>query len=222
MVGKCSMDRNSPDYYVESTEDAISSARDFVESFPHLSAPASASSSTPLVQPILTPRMAISTTAELLGALRDLAKSYDPPLPFQTHLSENEKEIAFTKSLFPECKTYAQVYDKFDLLGPGTILAHCVHLEEEERRLISARGAGVSHCPTSNFHLGSGCARVREMLDSGINVGRNRSHEATADSRLDWEAIVPADTRTASYLSFGLPRTSPINTRTPQQHRINH
>lgn len=167
MVGKCSMDRNSPDYYVESTESAMKSAREFVESFPHLS---SSSSTPPLVQPILTPRMAISTTVELLGSLRDLSKSYDPPLALQTHLSENEKEIEFTKTLFPDCETYTEVYDKFELLGPGTILAHCVHLQEDERRLISERGAGVSHCPTSNFHLGSGCARVREMLDSGINV----------------------------------------------------
>lgn len=161
----------------------MSSAQSFVESFPHLaprtingdaspSAPSS-SISAPLVQPILTPRMAISCTPELLTSLSDLAKQYDPPLAIQTHLDENLLEIEFVSKLFPDSSSYTAVYDDFGLLGPGTILAHCVHLTQEERTLIAQRGAGVSHCPTSNFYIDSGCARVREMLEDGIKVSPN-------------------------------------------------
>ena len=172
------MDRNSPDYYVEPTSSAMSTAQSFVESFPHLAprvanghaSPSSSTSPLPLVQPILTPRMAISCTPELLTSLSELAKQYDPPLAIQTHLSENLLEIEFVSKLFPDSTNYTAVYDDFGLLTPGTILAHCVHLTQDERTLIAERGAGVSHCPTSNFYIDSGCAHVREMLQDGIKV----------------------------------------------------
>jgi hypothetical protein len=45
-----------------------------------------------------------------------------------------------------------------------------VHLEEAEVQLIAQRGAGVSHCPTSNFNLSSGVAPVGKLLDRGIKV----------------------------------------------------
>ena len=67
--------------------------------------------------------------------------------------------------------TYAGVYDAYGLLRHNTVLAHAVHLEEEEIEIIQARRAGISHCPTSNFNLRSGVADVGAMLDAGINVG---------------------------------------------------
>lgn len=164
------MDRNSPDYYVESTSSAIDTLNAFVDSFPHLRPNSSKSTTIPLVQPILTPRMAISCTPELLTHVAETAKSFDPPLAIQTHLSENHKEIETVLELFPDCDTYTGVYEQFGLLTRGTILAHCVHLTKEERGLIKAKEAGVAHCPSSNFFIRSGCARVREMLDDGINV----------------------------------------------------
>ena len=164
LIGKCSMDRNSPDCYVEETEEAMKSIESFVSTFTRPSDPKE------LVRPILTPRMAISVTPELLSNLSRLAKTFDPPLSIQTHLSENDQEIKTTGELFPDSKDYTSVYDDFGLLGPRTILAHCVHLTKEERGLIKRRNAGISHCPTSNFFIGSGNARVREMLDEGIKV----------------------------------------------------
>jgi guanine deaminase len=209
LVGKCSMDRNSPDTYVEYTSTAISSAQDFVASFPHLhpAVTASTPSLPPLVQPILTPRMAISTTPELLTSLSTLAKSFDPPLAIQTHLSENDEEIRTVGRLFPESKSYTAVYDDFGLLGPGTVLAHCVHLTQEERELIKEKDAGISHCPTSNYFIASGEARVREMLDEGIKVGGlGENHHCTyavwTDSdRLGLVVTARGDTRTASFPS---------------------
>lgn len=62
------------------------------------------------------------------------------------------------------------MYDAHGLLRGNTILAHAVHLEDEEMVLIKERGAGVSHCPTSNFNLRSGMARIGEMLDRGMKV----------------------------------------------------
>lgn len=87
-------------------------------------------------------------------------------------MSENPREIATVKEMFESegCKTYADVYNKYGLLGEGTILAHCVHLEEEEKVLLRDTKSGVSHCPASNLFVNSGAARVRDLLKMGIKV----------------------------------------------------
>lgn len=105
-----------------------------------------------------------------MASLGDLINE-DPSLHVQTHLSENTKEIEETLGLFPDCESYTAVYDKYNMLRRGTILAHCVWLSQAEMKLISDRHAGISHCPTSNFNLMSGGARVGDMLDEGIEVG---------------------------------------------------
>lgn len=173
------MDREAPPTYVEPSADAsLQATLSLISHIRALTAhPASA-----LVQPILTPRFAISCTPELLARLSALAVS-DPGLAIQTHVSENRGEIAYTKALFPPAvlpprpdgrprgaTTYAGVYDAYNLLRENTVLAHAVHLEEDEIELIRARNAGVSHCPTSNFNLRSGCPKIGVLLDRGIKV----------------------------------------------------
>ncbi|KAF8921078.1 hypothetical protein CPB85DRAFT_1404999 [Mucidula mucida] len=167
-VGKCNMDRHCPDYYIEpSAESSIQATEALIA---HIRSLAPASTVNALVQPILTPRFAISCTPPLLTALGKLASAH-ADVRIQTHVSENESEIAFTKELFPECSSYTHVYDSFGLLRHNTILAHAVHLEPEEIELISQRRAGISHCPNSNFNLSSGIAPIGELLDKGVKVG---------------------------------------------------
>ena len=156
------MDRNSPDEYREpSPEFSIKATIQLIAYIRALH--------NELVQPIITPRFAISCTNELLYNLGNLAAA-DTSLAIQTHISENQGEIDFVKTLFPDCSSYADVYYKHGLLGPRTILAHGVHLTDGELELIKSAGAGISHCPTSNFNLRSGMARVGDMLDRGIKV----------------------------------------------------
>ncbi|ETW85964.1 hypothetical protein HETIRDRAFT_471217 [Heterobasidion irregulare TC 32-1] len=166
-VGKCNMNRDSPVDYIEPSVEASIAATTaliaHIRSLPDLNSPA-------LVQPVLTPRFAISCTPPLLSSLGSLARE-DPTLLVQTHIGENRSEIAYTKTLFPECRSYADVYDHYGLLGRRTVLAHAVYLEEEEVQLIKSREAGISHCPTSNFNLRSGVCRVGELLDRGIKIG---------------------------------------------------
>jgi guanine deaminase len=176
------MDRNCPSNYVEMTSSSLSTTQSWLRHFDKY--PSGPSSSTPLVQPILTPRFAISCTPELLSALGKIAASRTPSFAIQTHLSENKSEVALTKELFPDCRTYAGVYEKFGLLGPGTILAHCVHLDDEERDVISRSGAGISHCPTSNVHLNSGAAEVAKMLEAGIKVSPSSPYVSSTTGNL--------------------------------------
>ncbi|BGP30684.1 hypothetical protein JCM10296v2_002441 [Rhodotorula toruloides] len=180
-VGKCNMDRNSAPYYQEEsaqkslvdTEDYVNFVRQQCDS-PSL--PSSAVSSkrrtgpTSLVQPILTPRFAISCSDELMQGLGEMLDK-DEHLRLQTHLAENPAEVEFARSLYPSLPSYAAAYDHFRLLRQNTILAHCVLLSHDEMTLIKQRESGISHCPNSNFNLRSGVARVADMLDMGIKVG---------------------------------------------------
>lgn len=174
-VGKCNMDRNSEPYQEPSAEQSVTDTKTLISYIRSLFSHNCQDNhhdhaSQPLVHPILTPRFAISCTSDLLRSLGKLAAD-DPSLAIQTHISENPKEIDFTLSLFPDCTSYAGVYKEFGLLSKRTILAHAVHLTNEEMDIIRETEAGISHCPTSNFYLNSGVARVGELLDRGIKVG---------------------------------------------------
>lgn len=57
------------------------------------------------------------------------------------------------------------------LLAPRTVLAHMVHLDDGDIEMLSGLGASVAHCPSSNAKLGSGIARVKELLEADIPVG---------------------------------------------------
>ncbi|KAJ3109953.1 hypothetical protein HDU96_007032 [Phlyctochytrium bullatum] len=160
-VGKVNMDRNSPDYYIETTQSSIRDTAEFVEY--------TLSRGSTLVTPVLTPRFVPTCTPELMTFLGELAQSKN--LPIQSHLSENRNEIKWVAELHPEEATYTGVYHRFGLMTEKTVMAHCVHLSEEERGLFVATKAGVSHCPTSNFSLVSGVLNVRRLLDEGIKVG---------------------------------------------------
>ncbi|KAJ5949968.1 guanine deaminase [Penicillium verhagenii] len=167
-IGRVCMDNPSfcPDYYCDaSAEDSITATKSTIE-YIHAMDPEGN-----LVKPIVTPRFVPTCTRPALEGLGKLAASYTPPLHIQTHISENINEVALVQELFPESTSYAGVYETYNLLTPRTILAHAVHLTADERKLIRARDAKISHCPASNSALGSGIAPVRVFLDEGITVG---------------------------------------------------
>ena len=122
-----------------------------------------------LLKPIITPRFAPSCTSSLLNNLGRLAKDHE--LPIQTHISENPSECALVASQFPDQPHYAAVYEAHGLLTHRTVLAHAIHLSQDERKLIRDKKSKVSHCPVSNTYISSGLCPVRELLRSGIEVG---------------------------------------------------
>lgn len=103
----------------------------------------------------VTPRFAITSTEEQLAAAGELVKA-NPGVYMQTHLAENLDEIAFVKELFPERKSYLDVYDHYGLLGERSVFAHGVHLDDEDYRRLSETDSKLAFCPTSNLFLGSG------------------------------------------------------------------
>jgi len=161
-VGRCCMDQNSPDYYRDA--DAVTSLKDTEACVQYCRR---VDPERKLVCPIVTPRFVPSCSAELLKGLGDLAKREQ--LPVQTHISENKAEVDWVKAMF--ASSYADVYDAAGLLHDRTILAHAVHLTDDEMELIRTRGAKISHCPVSNLALSSGCAKVKALMKKGIKVG---------------------------------------------------
>jgi len=148
----------------------------------------------------VTPRFAISCSPELLKAAGQLAARHQ--LAVQTHISENDAEIAAVHALFPDATSYLDVYSSFGLANSRTILAHCVHLSDDEWDQVAARGCGVSHCPDSNFFLASGQmplekARSRDIklgLGTDVGAGRTFSIRRIASSAFDTATLTGAST----------------------------
>lgn len=114
------------------------------------------------IQYAFCPRFVVSCTEELLTNVRDLSASYN--VRVHTHASENAHEIVLVEK---EHGMRNVVYlDSIGLANERLILAHCVWLDEEEKRIIKVRGIKVSHCPGSNLKLASGVADVPSLLDS--------------------------------------------------------
>lgn len=162
-VGKVNMDRNSPDCLrEESAAASLAATRRWLEGCQGLTRS----------RPILTPRFIPSCSDALMEGLRDLQR--ETGLPVQSHLSENQGEIAWVAELCPDSAGYGDAYDRFGLFGGDgcpTIMAHCVWSDEAERARMKQNGVFVAHCPQSNVNLSSGIAPVRAFLDEGLSVG---------------------------------------------------
>ncbi|KAL6253307.1 hypothetical protein RBB50_001030 [Rhinocladiella similis] len=167
LIGKCNMDRNAPEYYTD--KDAAESLEVTRRVIDHVRTldPSSA-----LIQPILTPRFAISCDDELLAGLGSLAKE-NPDLPIQTHFNEAQQEIDATLGLFPKFTNEADLYDHFGLLTDRSILAHCTIMTDYEMDRLRQRDSGVAHCPIANTTVGGGfmAAPIGRFLEKGIKVG---------------------------------------------------
>lgn len=160
-IGKVCMNQHSPSYYQETIEECKDASLDLIEYILK-------DLNSPLIKPIITPRFAITCSSALMDSLSEVAEEFD--LPIQTHLNENDSEIAFVKELFKDCHSYTDVYHKHGLLNGKTVLAHCIHLEDSEIELLKKSSAGISHCPISNSSLTSGECRVKELLNYGLKV----------------------------------------------------
>ncbi len=160
-VGKVNMDRNCPDTLKEDSDESINNTIQWIQN---------CNEKYKFVKPIITPRFVPSCTSYLMKELGNIAIKNN--LPVQSHLSENLSEIDWVKELHPECENYGDTYNKFNLFGQTkTIMAHCVHLTEEEINTIAKNEVVIAHCPTSNVNLSSGIAPISKLLRKNIKIG---------------------------------------------------
>jgi cytosine/adenosine deaminase-related metal-dependent hydrolase len=112
------------------------------------------------------PRFVLSCTDELLREVGVQARQRG--VGVHTHASENKGEVALVRQRFG--KDNIAVLDDFGLLGPHACIAHAIHLSDDERVLLAARGAHVCTCPSSNLKLASGICGLPELIAAGVNV----------------------------------------------------
>jgi 5-methylthioadenosine/S-adenosylhomocysteine deaminase len=126
------------------------------------------------------PRFAVSCTRELLEEVAGLAQ--ERGVFIHTHASESQEEIAMVRK--ETGRENINYLESIGLTGPRTVLAHCVWATDEEIARLAATKTSVSHCPSSNLKLGSGIARVAEMLEAGVKVSLG-ADGAPCNNRLD-------------------------------------
>jgi len=146
------------------------------------------------VHSIVQAQSTYTTTPEMMHKVYEFKQEYG--VPFTTHASENQAEIDIVREQYG--KTPIDLLESYKLLDNGTILAHCVKLDDAEISLLSATGTNVVHCPESNLKLGSGIARIADMIEAGVNVCIG-TDGATSNNDLD----LLGEVRTAALLQKG-------------------
>jgi len=106
---------------------------------------------------------------------------------FCTHCAETRAEQADIQHRYG--RTVVRHLDHLGCLDRRTLLAHCVHLDDEELDIIARTGAHVAHNPMSNMKLASGFARVPDMLDRGINVSLGTDGPLSGNDLDMWMAL---------------------------------
>jgi 5-methylthioadenosine/S-adenosylhomocysteine deaminase len=141
------------------------------------------------------PRFAISCTRELLSEVSTLAKQHG--VTVHTHASENRNECEIVERETGDRNI--DYLNSLGIVGPHVVLAHCIHLDNTEMETLASTKTNVAHCPSSNLKLGSGIARVTEMLARGIPVSLG-ADGAACNNRLD----MFTEMRTAALLQKAL------------------
>lgn len=158
--GKVMMDRNAPAFICDSAESSYQDSVALIQRW-HQKGRA---------RYAVTPRFAPTSSEQQLEVAGQLLREF-PELYLQSHVAENQDEVAWVAKLFPQRRSYLDVYDHYGLLGERSIYAHCIHLDDTDRRRMSESGAAIAFCPTSNLFLGSGLFNIDETRRHDIRLG---------------------------------------------------
>lgn len=173
-IGKCMMDKGE-DVPKELHEDTLDSVRESLRLLDEWHGRDGGR-----IRYAFAPRFAVSCTPRLLSEVSRLAR--ERGVMIHTHASENRTEIEMVER---ETGMRNILYlDSLGLTGADVALAHCVHLDDAEIDLLARTGTKVLHCPSSNLKLGSGIARVSEMLERGVQVSIG-ADGAPCNNRMD-------------------------------------
>lgn len=160
IAGKVMMDRNAPDYLLDTAESSYSQTKALIERWHNNGRLLYA----------ITPRFAPTSSPEQLEMVQRLRQEY-PDVYLHTHLSENKDEVAWVKALYPEHKNYLDVYHHYGMTGRKSVFAHCVHLEDAEWDCLHQTQSSIAFCPTSNLYLGSGLFNLPNAWRKKVRVG---------------------------------------------------
>jgi 5-methylthioadenosine/S-adenosylhomocysteine deaminase len=164
---------NLPPLLRESTEDSLKNSVDFMHKW-HGKADGR-------IRYGFAPRWQLWNTTELLQTIKHEADN-NPGVGIHGHAGEIEYEI---EAMIQQTGLRNLLYlESIGVVGPNVQMAHCIWLNDDEHRVMADTGTHALHCPCCNTKLGSGIARVPEMLEKGINVALG-SDGAPSNNNLD-------------------------------------
>ncbi|HYD93843.1 MAG TPA: guanine deaminase [Noviherbaspirillum sp.] len=172
VAGKILMDRHCPEFLRDSAEGGVRDSEALIRKWHKRGRQLYA----------ITPRFAPTSSEAQLQLAGELASAH-PDAFLQTHVAENTDEVAWVKSLFPDARSYLDVYDGYGMMRPRAMFAHCIWLDDHDRARMHETQAAASICPTSNLFLGSGlfdfakadAARVPLSLATDVGGGTSFS-----------------------------------------------
>ena len=144
-AGKVLMDRHCPEFLCDTAEGGIRDSEELIAKW-HRHARSMYA---------ITPRFAPTSSEAQLQLAGELAARH-PDTFIQTHVSENADECNWVKSLYPQARSYLDVYDRHGLMRPRAMFGHCIWLDDQDFARMAETRSAAAVCPTSNFFLGSG------------------------------------------------------------------
>src|SRR6266404_468777 len=135
----------------------------------------------PLIHAAVAPHSIYLCSQKTLHDVQALAQKYQAPILI--HVAEIKKEL--DDSLAKNDATPVQYMNRIGFLGPDVVAAHCVWLDETDRKLLAEKGVGCVHNPSSNMMLASGVAPVVEERAAGVAVGLGTDGPAGSNNDLD-------------------------------------
>ena len=159
IAGKVMMDRDAPEALMDTAQRGYDESKALIERW----------SNRGRLGYAITPRFAVTSTQAQLEAAGALAREF-PQCYVQTHADENKAEIARVAALFPEARSYIDVYARAGLTGPRSVFGHCIHLQDGEVAELAASRSVAAFCPTSNLFLGSGLFDQARLARAGVRI----------------------------------------------------
>ena len=159
VTGKVLMDRNAPQGLRDDVAGAEADCVELIENWHGRGRARYA----------VTVRFAATSTPEQLAMAGALVRRH-PGVYMQTHVAENTDEVRWIAELFPDARSYLDVYHRHGLLNARAVLAHGIWLDADDRALLRDTGAHIAFCPSSNLFLGSGLFDWQAAVDAGHGV----------------------------------------------------
>jgi 5-methylthioadenosine/S-adenosylhomocysteine deaminase len=135
----------------------------------------------PLIHAAIAPHSIYTDSEKTLQNAAALARKYNAPILI--HVAEMKKELDDSRT--QNGTTPVQYLDRIGLLGPDVLAAHCIYVDERDRKLLAEKHVGCVHNPSSNMMLSSGIAPIVQMRAAGIAVGLGTDGPAGSNNDLD-------------------------------------
>ena len=159
IAGKVMMDRDAPEALMDTAERGYDESKALIERWRGRGR----------LDYAITPRFAVTSTEAQLDAAGALAREFPDATSRPTPTRTRRRSRGSPRS-FLEARSYIDVYARAGLLGPRSVIGHCIHLQESEVAALAESRSVAAFCPTSNLFLGSGLFDQARLSQAGVRI----------------------------------------------------